>query len=64
MRLVPTGDVAKAFGVSRGTIHNWVRAGLLKPDVVTPSGHLRWDIDRLRREGRLPPEESDPGTDL
>lgn len=49
-RLVPTGDAAKAIGVGRSTLARWVAEGLLKPTLVTPGGHARWDLDDLRRQ--------------
>lgn len=48
--LVPTAVAAKAIGVDRRTLSRWVTDGLVTPDVVTPGGHYRWDVDRLRRE--------------
>lgn len=49
-RLVPTGEVARLLGVSTRTVQAWVADGLLEPDLRTPGGHMRWDLDRLRRE--------------
>ncbi|WP_410669128.1 MerR family transcriptional regulator [Amycolatopsis sp. cmx-4-68] len=49
-RLVPTGDAAKAIGVGRSTLARWVSEGLVKPTLVTPGGHARWDLDDLRRQ--------------
>lgn len=36
-----------AVGVHLRTLQRWVKEGLIEPDVVTPSGHMRWNIDRL-----------------
>jgi hypothetical protein len=52
MALVPTGVAARELGVNATTLQRWVKAGLVKPDLVTPGGHLRWDLDRLRAELR------------
>lgn len=49
-RLVPTGDAAKAIGVGRSTLARWMAEGLVKPALVTPGGHARWDVDDLRRQ--------------
>jgi len=49
-RLVPTGDAARAIGVGRSTLARWMAEGLVKPALVTPGGHARWDVDDLRRQ--------------
>jgi predicted site-specific integrase-resolvase len=49
-RLVPTGDAAKAIGVGRSTLARWMADGVVKPALVTPGGHARWDIDDLKRQ--------------
>ena len=49
-RLVPTGDAAKAIGVGRSTLARWMAEGLVKPSLVTPGGHARWDVDDLKRQ--------------
>lgn len=51
-RLVTTGQAAKELGVTRRSIVRWVRRGELEPDYVTPGGHYRWDVERLRAEVR------------
>jgi DNA-binding transcriptional MerR regulator len=48
-RLVPTGEAAKAVGVHVRTLQEWVQRGLVEPDLVTPGGHMRWDVERLRQ---------------
>lgn len=48
MELVSTGALAKALGVSRAAVNRWVGTGLLVPDVTTPGGHHRWDLERVR----------------
>ncbi len=48
--LVPTGVAAQAIGVTRKTLNRWWDDGLVKPEVVTPGGHGRWDIDKLRKQ--------------
>ncbi|MGH3936619.1 MAG: MerR family transcriptional regulator [Pseudonocardiaceae bacterium] len=52
MTHVTTGQLAEALGVSRSAILKWHRAGLVTPELVTPGGHLRWDVDRVREQLR------------
>jgi excisionase family DNA binding protein len=49
-RLVTTAEATRLLGVSRSTVQRYVKAGLLRPAHVLPSGHLRWDLDDLRRQ--------------
>jgi len=49
-RLVPTGTAAKAAGVARSTLWRWIAKGDLTPHATTAGGHLRWNVERLRRE--------------
>ena len=59
-RLVSTGEAARRLGVNLRTLQRWASEGLLKPDWVTPGGHMRWDVDRLLHEiKRLPRDEAD-----
>lgn len=51
---VPTGVAAKLLGVSIRSLQQWVKDGKLQPDYVTPGGHMRWDVERLREELRNP----------
>lgn len=51
-KLVSTAVAAAELGVSVRTLQQWAHDGAVIPDVVTPGGHARWDIDRLRRELR------------
>jgi hypothetical protein len=50
--LVPTGDAAKAIGVNKRTLERWVQRGLVKPTILTPGGHGRWDVDDLKAQLR------------
>lgn len=36
----------------RRTLARYAERGLLIPALVLPSGHLRWDLDDLRRQLR------------
>ncbi len=47
---VSTTQAAKAVGVSVRSLQRWVADGQLEPDFLTPGGHARWDVERLRRE--------------
>jgi DNA-binding transcriptional MerR regulator len=49
---VPTSVAARRIGVAVRTLQKWVEDGLVSPDLVTPGGHMRWDVDRLRDELR------------
>lgn len=47
-----TAEAARVLGVSRSTVQRYVKAGLLRPAHVLPSGHLRWNLEDLRRQLR------------
>jgi DNA-binding transcriptional MerR regulator len=51
-RLVPTGVAAREIGVDVRTLQRWAAEGLVKPALVTPGGHLRWDLDDLKAQLR------------
>jgi excisionase family DNA binding protein len=46
-RLVTTGEAAKLLGVSQPTLNRAVRKGRLRPTLVTPGGHRRFDTAEL-----------------
>lgn len=48
--LVGTGEAAQKLGVSRTTLARWAAAGSITPATRTLGGHLRWDLDELRRQ--------------
>ena len=52
MRLLTTGELARELGVSRGAVVKWARDGLIVPEFTTPGGHLRWDLEDVRRQVR------------
>jgi excisionase family DNA binding protein len=59
-RLVSTGEAARRLGVNLRTLQRWASEGLIKPDWVTPGGHMRWNVDRLLKEIRqLPKADED-----
>lgn len=49
-RLVSTEQAADAIGVDRTTLFRWVGKGKVLPAYTTPGGHMRWDIDDLKRQ--------------
>lgn len=52
MALVTTAEAAKQLGVATRTLQRWAADGLVIPDLVTPGGHQRWDVARLREQLR------------
>jgi excisionase family DNA binding protein len=52
MALVTTAEAAKQLGVATRTLQRWASEGLVKPDLVTPGGHQRWDVEHLREQLR------------
>lgn len=60
---VPTGKAAAALGVNPGTLWRWQKAGIVTPELTTPGGQARWDIDNLREQLRKEepvPEATNP----
>lgn len=49
-RLVTIGEAAKVLGVSITTLRRWEKEGRLQPDEITPGGHRRYDLVKLRPE--------------
>lgn len=54
MPYVTTSEAARQLGVGVRSLQRWVKAHQIEPDFVTPGGHMRWDVDRLREELRNP----------
>ncbi len=58
-KFLTTNDAAKYLGVSRSSLSNWIRQGLLKGG-VTPGGHYRFTLEELddfaRQRGLTPAE--------
>lgn len=42
------GKAAKVLGVSITTLRRWEKEGRLQPDEITPGGHRRYDVAKLR----------------
>jgi len=49
---VSTGIAARSVGVDHATLVRWWKRGYVKPALVTPGGHARWDLDDLKRQLR------------
>lgn len=52
---VGTKEAARQIGIDRSTLHGWWKAGRCKPDWVTPGGHARWDVEKLKRQLGISP---------
>ena len=48
--LVPTSEAARRLGLSARSLSRWAQDGHVEPDLVTPGGHMRWDVERLREQ--------------
>jgi excisionase family DNA binding protein len=53
-RLLSTGEIAKALGLSRRTLSRWAADGRLDPAVVAPGKRARywWNLEDTRRQLR------------
>lgn len=61
-KFLKTNEAAKYLGVSRSSLTNWIRQGLLSGG-VTPGGHYRFTLDELddfARKRGLVPSAADP----
>lgn len=56
-RLVGTGVAATELGVDPATLWRWAKAGVVEPELRTAGGHLRWDLESLRRQIDALPDE-------
>lgn len=50
--LIPTGQAAKALGVSVRTLQQWVRDGIVTPALTTGGGQHRFDLAELKEQLR------------
>ncbi len=48
--LLTTPQAAAQLGVTGRTLTRYVKKGWLRPAVVLPSGHYRWDMDEVHRQ--------------
>lgn len=49
-RLVSTSVAAREIGIDSTTLWRWHKSGEVSATEVTKGGHLRWDMDELRRQ--------------
>ena len=47
-RLLSTAEAARAIGVSPRSLSRWVSEGKVKPNIRTPGGQARFDLDDLK----------------
>ena len=51
-RLVTTSELARALSLSRRTIQRYRSLGVLVPELESPGGHARWDIEKVKEQLR------------
>lgn len=59
MSLLTTAELAKELNVAVRTVQRWVDRGWVKPDVVLPSGHYRFDLENVKAQLRERQQRSD-----
>lgn len=42
-----TGDIARMIGVSNPTIRSYIDKGIIKPDMIMPSGRLKFSRETV-----------------
>lgn len=47
---ITTGQLAKELEVHLRTVQRWHRDGLIRPAWITPGGHMRWQLEDVRRQ--------------
>jgi excisionase family DNA binding protein len=50
--LLTTSELAKALGLSLRSIQRYIAAGHITPELTTPGGHHRWNLDDVRNQLR------------
>ena len=50
--LLTTSQLARALGLSLSSIKRYISAGQIKPDLTTPGGHYRWNVESVRQQLR------------
>jgi predicted site-specific integrase-resolvase len=50
--MLTTTEAAAAVNVHRKTLSKYVADGLIKPTLRLPTGHMRWELDDLKRQLR------------
>lgn len=51
-RLMTSSEVAAELGLSRSSIARYAAAGYITPELTTPGGQYRWDLEAVRRQLR------------
>ena len=49
---VSTGEAARELGISARSLARWAHDGQITPEMTTPGGHHRWNMDSLREQLR------------
>jgi DNA-binding transcriptional MerR regulator len=52
VELVTTSELARALRLSLRSIKRYIAAGQIKPELTTPGGHYRWNVESVRRQLR------------
>jgi DNA-binding transcriptional MerR regulator len=50
--LVSTAELARRLALSISSIKRYVAAGQITPEITTPGGHYRWNVESVRRQLR------------
>jgi DNA-binding transcriptional MerR regulator len=51
-RLVTTSELARALSLSNRTIQRYRTLGVLVPELESPGGHARWDVEKVKQQLR------------
>ncbi len=51
-RLVTTSELARALSLSKRTIQRYRSLGVLVPELESPGGHARWDVENVKQQLR------------
>lgn len=51
-RLVTTSELARALSLSTRTIQRYRTLGVLVPELESPGGHARWDVEKVKQQLR------------
>ncbi|OLS96311.1 MerR family transcriptional regulator [Pseudonocardia sp. CNS-004] len=51
-RLVTTGELARALGLHPRTLQRYRTLGVLVPELESPGGHARWDVEKVKQQLR------------
>jgi hypothetical protein len=52
LELLTTSELARALGLSLRSVQRYVAARQITPELTTPGGHHRWDVDNVRKQLR------------